>query len=116
MARVLVVDDEKSIRSSLNKILTDAGHEVAVLTHPVDARAVMAAKRFDVAIVDRILSDGQNGCDLVKHIKNVQPFCETILMSAYPTFEFAAEMLQYETFAYLTKPKKWRPSGPLQAE
>lgn len=104
--RVLVVDDEESIRFSLQRFLTDAGFHVSVASHPVDAKEMLPTIEFDVAVVDRILGDGEDGVDLVKHIKSVQPFCQTILISAYPSFESAAESLRSEAFAYLAKPVK----------
>ena len=106
MARILVVDDEESIRFSFQKFLSNAGHEITVAENIIDARAILSDNEFDVAVIDRILKDGQNGLDLVKHIREVNPFCEPILISAYPNFRSAAETLQYETFAYLTKPVK----------
>ncbi len=106
MPRILIVDDEENIRFSFKQFLTAAGYEVVTAAHPIDARAILAANEFDVAVIDRILSDGQNGIDLVKYIRAVQPFCEPVLMSGYPTFSSAAETLQFDTFAYLRKPVK----------
>jgi DNA-binding NtrC family response regulator len=106
MAKVFVVDDEESIRFSFNRMLTDAGHEVIVAGHSVDAKAILAVNEFDVAVIDRILTGGETGLELIKCIKKMQPSCETILISAYPTRKSAAEALQYETFAYLNKPVK----------
>lgn len=103
---VLVVDDEESIRFSLRKFLTDAGFDVTVASHPIDAKGILSAREFDVAVIDRILPDGQSGLNLIKYIKSVQPFCQTILISAYPSFKSAAESLRCKTFAYLTKPLK----------
>lgn len=106
MPKILVVYDEESIRFSFKRALTDAGYEVIVAGHSIEARAVLSANEFDVAVIDRILPDGQNGLDLVKHIKKAQPFCETILVSAYPSFKSANETLKYETFACLNKQVK----------
>ncbi len=106
MSRILIVDDEENIRFSYKNILTAAGYEVDVAAHLIDARAILKANEFDVAIIDRILADGQNGIDIVKYIREVQPFCEPVMMSGYPTFGSAAETLQFEGFAYLTKPVK----------
>jgi PAS domain S-box-containing protein len=103
MPRVLIVDDEETIRFSYKKFLTDSGYDVAVASHLVEAKAILPANEFAVAIVDRILGD-DNGMDLVKHIRKTQPFCEPILISAYPSFESASETLQYDVSAYLTKP------------
>ncbi|MCP4691057.1 MAG: response regulator [Desulfobacterales bacterium] len=105
MPRILVVDDEDSIRFSFRKILSRAGYDVIVASHMIDAKAILPANEFDVAIIDRLL-ENYDGIDLMKHIKRVQPFCETILVSAYPTFKSASETLDLDAFAYLTKPVK----------
>ena len=103
MPSILIVDDEESIRFSYKKFLIDSGYDVAVASHLLEAKALFPANEFAVAIVDRILGD-DNGMDLVKHIRKTQPFCEPILISAYPSFESASETLQYDVSAYLTKP------------
>ncbi len=105
MPRVLVVDDAESIRFSFRKILSRAGYDVIVASHMIDAKAILPANEFDVAIIDRLL-ESFDGIDLIKHIKIVQPYCETILVSAYPTFKSASETLKLNAFAYLTKPVK----------
>ena len=106
MAKVFVVDDEESIRFSFNRMLTGAGHEVIAAGHSTDAKAILAVNEFDVAVIDRILMGGETGLELIEYIKKMQPSCETILISGYPTLKSAAEALQYETFAYLSKPVK----------
>ncbi|MCP4693091.1 MAG: response regulator [Desulfobacterales bacterium] len=105
MPRILVVDDEESIRFSFRKILSRAGYDVIAASHIIDAKAILPANEFDVAIVDRLL-ECHDGVELIKHIRTVQPWCETILMSAYPTFKSASETLELEAVAYLTKPVK----------
>lgn len=106
MARILVVDDEESIRFSFQMFLSNAGHEVAVAENTINAMDILSGNEFDIAVIDRILKDGQNGLDFIKYVRNVQPLCEPILISAYPSFSSAAETLQYNIFAYLTKPVK----------
>ena len=58
MAKVLVVDDEESIRFSYNKFLTEAGHDVVVASHLLDAKAILKKNEFDVAVIDRLLENG----------------------------------------------------------
>jgi len=106
MTNILIVDDEESIRFSLKIFLQNIGYEVKTATDIIEAKTILSSIKFDVAIIDRILTGGQNGLDLVKYIKETQSFCETILISAYPDFNSASETLKYETFAYLTKPVK----------
>ncbi len=101
---VLLLDDEESIRFTLNKYLKTAGYEVHLASDLPEARRILEGKKFEVAIVDRMLSNGQNGMDLLAHIQKVQPFCQTILISGYPSFDSAAKAIEYEPLAYLAKP------------
>ncbi len=101
---VLVLDDEESIRWSLQRFLKDAGYEVATASDVGEARALLSEREFQAAVVDRILPDGEDGLEFVKYLRRKQPECASILMSAFPSFESAAEALRCETFAYLTKP------------
>ena len=104
MTKVLVVDDEEAIRFVFERFLADAGYEVSLAEHENDAREILSANEFDVAVVDRVLSDGQNGMDLIKEIKESQPLCEIIMMSGFPIFHNAPEIAEGGLFAYLTKP------------
>ncbi len=102
--RILVVDDEESIRDTFNVFLTDAGYNVVIVPDGPSALKSAGQQDFDVAVVDRILPDNKSGIEVIGDIKRLLPFCETILMSAYPSFETAAMLMKHETVAYLTKP------------
>ena len=102
--RILVVDDEESIRDTLDVFLTDSGFDVVIAHDGPSALNVVQKQDFDVAVVDRILPDRISGIEVIRDIKKVLPFCETILMSAYPSFESAAKIMEHEAVAYLTKP------------
>lgn len=104
--KVLVVDDEDSILFTFQHILSKNGYEVSIAKDLEVAKKLVASNDYDVALIDRILSKGQNGIELIKYINNVQPLCQTILASAYPSFESAAEILHCDCVAYLTKPVK----------
>jgi signal transduction histidine kinase len=105
MARVLIVDDEESIRLPFAAILTGIKYDVMTAADLIEAKDILASNLFDVALIDRIL-ESHNGMDLVKHINFIQPFCTTILISAYPNFESASEGFKNNLFAYLQKPIK----------
>ncbi|MGM0419272.1 MAG: response regulator [Thermodesulfobacteriota bacterium] len=106
MTSVLVIDDEESIRYSFERILTSAGYKAEVFSSYIDAEESIQKKDFSAAFIDRILLNNENGMDAAKNIKQIMPFCEVILISAYPTFESAAKTIEYDIFAYLTKPVK----------
>ena len=101
---ILIVDDEESIRWSLQVILSNAGYDVSVAPDGQSALSLFQGADFDVVVVDRILSNSINGVEVIREIKKINSMCETVLMSAYPSFESAAQTMENETFAYLTKP------------
>lgn len=102
--RILVVDDEESVRFSLDRFLQKAGYEVSVASGIGTAKPLVETKAFDAAIVDRVLGDGEDGLDFVTHLKERQPFCQIILISAYPSFQSAVHVLSAGAFAYIVKP------------
>jgi DNA-binding NtrC family response regulator len=104
MTKVLVVDDEEAIRFVFGRFLADAGYEVLLAEHENDAREILSGNEFDVAVVDRVLSDGQSGMDLIKAIKESQPSCEIIMISGFPKFHDTPETPGDIPYAYLTKP------------
>lgn len=105
MARILIVDDEVSIKLSFEAILTGAKYDVITTEDLIKAKDILESDQFDVAVITRLLAS-DNGMDLVKHINIIQPFCTTILISAYPNFKSASEGFKNNLFAYLKKPVK----------
>ncbi len=105
MAKVLVVDDEKSIQFSFALILADEGYEVFKAENQFEALAILRSNEIDVAVVDRLLG-AFNGMDLIEYIKKTHSLCTTILISAYPSFKSASEGFKHGLFAYLEKPVK----------
>lgn len=103
-SRILIVDDEEAIRDTLKIILSDAGYAVETASDGQIAIALLKKMTFDVAVVDRILPECMSGIEVISEIKKYNPLCETLLMSAYPSFESAAKTMEHETMAYLTKP------------
>jgi PAS domain S-box-containing protein len=102
--KILIVDDEESIRFSLSKYLKDSGFMPYTARSPIEARSLVQTHGFAVAIVDRILAGGENGVELLRQLKEKQPFCQRVLISGYPSFESAAEAISIKVFSYLAKP------------
>lgn len=101
---ILIIDDEESIRFSLGKYLRDAGYVPHPVASPVEAHEKIQTHTYAVAIVDRILANGESGLDTLRFLRQHQPFCQTVLISAYPSFESASEAIALKVFAYLAKP------------
>jgi two-component system, NtrC family, response regulator AlgB len=101
--RVLVVDDEESIRRMLRLCLDGAGYAV---TQAASGEAgVLAAKRSppDVALVDMRLG-GADGLEVARQLKLEAPETKVIVMTAYATIDNAVEAMRAGAVDYLPKP------------
>jgi DNA-binding NtrC family response regulator len=78
--RILVVDDETSIRTLLTALLTDAGYEVHTAANAADAMALFASECFDVLLSD-VRMPGMNGHELVRNVVVQHPNVRCCLMS-----------------------------------
>ncbi|MFP4452891.1 MAG: ATP-binding protein [Desulfobacterales bacterium] len=76
---VLIVDDEESMRFTLSKYLRDAGYMPYTAASIQEAEKQVDSVVFDVAIADRLLTNGANGLDLLENLRKKQPSCQTVL-------------------------------------
>ncbi|MBS3905768.1 MAG: sigma-54-dependent Fis family transcriptional regulator [Syntrophaceae bacterium] len=102
MQTILIVDDDKSIRYSLKRMLEE---NFSVLTAQNGEEALARVKEStpDLIIMD-IKMPGRSGMEILKEIKSVDPKSLVILMTAYGTTETAIEAMKYGAFDYILKP------------
>ena len=105
MARILVVDDDESIRHFLEILLTDAGHAVECASDVASARRMFAEQ--DVVITDLRLGR-ESGLDVLRFVKQTRPSCEVIVMTAFATTEAAIQATRLGAHDFVTKSAKWR--------
>ncbi len=104
MSRILVADDEASIRFVLHEALEAQGHEVVEATDGGEARRLLAGERFDFAFLD-IRMPGASGLDLLDELAARGPEAPVaVIMTAQNTFENAVEAMKRGAFDYVTKP------------
>ncbi len=100
--RILIVEDEDSIRSALTRGLAQAGHQVSAAPSLASARAVVdelgPARRPECVVSDLKLPDG-SGLDFARELG--APF---LLMSGYATFDDAVSALRAGCLDFFTKP------------
>ncbi|MGB7439146.1 MAG: sigma-54 dependent transcriptional regulator [Candidatus Acidiferrum sp.] len=102
-ANLLVVDDELIVRDSLDKWFHEEGYDVAVAESAHDALAKMAAKRFDLALVD-IKMPGTDGVELQRRMHEIDPDMLVIIMTGYASVETAVAALKNGAYDYVSKP------------
>jgi PAS domain S-box-containing protein len=103
MTKILIVDDEPSIRSTLSRFLTDAGYEVEVASDVAQAMALLHGRPFDVVVTDIILPR-VSGVELLRMIKAEAPQTHVIIMTGEPTAGTAIEAVRAGAYDYLPKP------------
>jgi DNA-binding NtrC family response regulator len=102
-ARVLVVDDERSILLLLEEALTQWGYNVACASNVTEALAAIKTQVFDAALTDVRMPD-MSGLDLLREIKKQDESIEVVIMTGYPTITSAVEALKEGAYDYLSKP------------
>lgn len=105
MPVILVIDDERSIRTTLRVFLQKESHEVFTAETAEEALEHLKRNRVHVVVCDIILPNA-SGVDLLKKVKTDWPHIEFILMTGEPTFETAADAVRSGAFDYLSKPIK----------
>lgn len=103
MARILLVDDERSIRMTLRVFLENAGHEVALAEDAEQGLDALAKEDFDILVTDIILPR-MSGVELVKAVRQMNSRIQIIMMTGEPTVETAAEAVRAGAMDYITKP------------
>jgi DNA-binding NtrC family response regulator len=102
-SRVLVVDDEASVRGALEIILGERGYEVVVAASAAEARSRLKGRPFDLVFVDLRLPDA-TGIELLESVKADTPDTEVVLMTAHGSLDVTIEAIKRGAFYYLEKP------------
>ncbi|MFS4460370.1 sigma-54-dependent transcriptional regulator [Bdellovibrio sp. HCB2-146] len=104
-SRILVVDDEESIREFLEIMLKKEGYEVTLAEDGQKAKDLLAKKTFDMIISD-LQMPHVTGVELLKHVKDSYPDTVFMMITAFGTTETAVEAMKMGAYDYLTKPFK----------
>ena len=103
MAKILIVDDQRNMRTTLAMMLRGLGYEVYEAADGDEGSERGATGAFDVGLTD--LRMGQkDGMAVLRSIKEAQPMTEVIVMTAYGTIESAVEAMRLGAFDYIQKP------------
>jgi len=100
---VLVVDDEAIVLDVLKVALKKAGFAVFTAARLVEGTAMVHGQKFSCALIDKNLPDG-SGLDLIRLIRQRQPDCTCLVMTAYPNADSILEALKLGAVDYLEKP------------
>ena len=105
MGRILVIDDEEDVRSSLARRLRRDGHEVEIAGSQSEALTTIAGSTppFDVVLSDMLMESGNSGVEVLKATLARDIFTEVIVLTAYGNVANAVECMKMGAFDYVEK-------------
>ena len=102
-ARILIIDDEESIRDSVGQVLEKEGYGVKSVVSGQEGLSLFGKEAFQVVYLDLKLP-GIKGLDVLSRIKEASPETPVIIITGYASIESAVEAMKRGAFDYLTKP------------
>ena len=104
LAKVLLVDDDASIRYTLAVILEQHGFVVTVAANVSEALKKISSESFDVLLSDLHMPGAGDGLTVVSAMRHANPKAVTLLLSAFPAMNAAAQAILLQADEILVKP------------
>jgi DNA-binding NtrC family response regulator len=101
--RVLIVDDERTLRESCASVLQYEGYQVSTCSRGEEARDLLKHTKFDIALFDLCLTE-VSGMQLLKTCADSHPEMIVIMITGNPTLDSSLEALRAGAWDYLPKP------------
>ena len=101
--KILLVDDDETIRSTMRAILEDEGYSVDSASNGKEAIKKTQEKSYNLALLDIRLPD-MEGVELLKLMKEPMPRMRKIMVTGFPSLQNAVEAVNKNADAYLIKP------------
>jgi DNA-binding NtrC family response regulator len=102
-SRILVIDDELSIRDALGLVISGLGYQVVLAKNGAEAKDLLRGAPYDLIFTDLRLPD-TTGIELLALIKSDTPNTEVIVMTAHGSLDIAIEAIKLGAFYYIEKP------------
>ena len=102
--RVLVVDDDEVVRMSLSFVLEQSGFTVTVAANVPEALKYISSESYDVLLSDLHMPGAGDGLTVVSAMRHANPMAVTLLLSAFPEMNAAAQAILHQADEILVKP------------
>jgi PAS domain S-box-containing protein len=102
--RILCVDDDLAVLSSLESVLLYSRFEVSAVSSLAEALVLISKQPFDVLLTDLNIGQPGDGFTLVSAMRRVQPDACTFILTGYPDVESAINAIRSQVDDYFTKP------------
>lgn len=101
--KVLIVDDEYSLRFTLSEFLKRDGFETETAVNAAEGWSKIQEERYDIVLTD-IIMPGMSGIDLIEKIRTMDSSVKVIIMTGEPTVDTAVEAVRHGASDYIMKP------------
>lgn len=101
--KILIIDDEKRVRSGCRKVLSEDGYEVFLAETGDAGLKMIEDDYYDVVLLD-LMMPGISGFDLLAHVKTIHPETVFIVITGYATLEHSIEAMKKGAFDFIPKP------------
>jgi CheY-like chemotaxis protein len=101
--RILVIDDDKSARLLLERVLSRAGHTVTLVDNGEQGLQLLSQHQYDLIITDKNLP-GLDGLEVLRLARQAHPKLQAIVITGFPTPETKSSARDLGVFSYVTKP------------
>ena len=103
MAKILIIDDEKSIRNILTEILENEKYNVDSAESGIEGLKLVNKNKYDAILCD-IKMPKMDGMEALKHIKKSSPDVPIVMISGHGDIEIAVETIKNGAYDYISKP------------
>src|SRR5690349_8333188 len=101
--RILIADDEASIRDGLVDVLTDEGYQATGVANGAEAISAIAQCGYDIVVTDLRMPE-IDGLEVLRRVRELSPQTLVLLITAYASVETAVEALRNGAHDYILKP------------
>ncbi|MDZ7262273.1 MAG: sigma-54 dependent transcriptional regulator, partial [candidate division KSB1 bacterium] len=103
LERILVVDDEDSVRYSFERFLNEPGYKIDTASNGAEALTKFSQRPYDLVILDVRLPD-MSGLEVLHQLKSLDPKAVVLIITAFGTTEIAIEATKSGAYDYILKP------------
>lgn len=103
MAKILVIDDQRAIRTSLKDILELEGHEITLAENGIEGLETFKSGKFDIVITD-IKMPEMDGMEVLDKVMEIKPDTTIIMISGHGDIDTAVEAIKKGAYDFIEKP------------
>ncbi|MBL0343516.1 MAG: sigma-54-dependent Fis family transcriptional regulator [Bacteroidetes bacterium] len=103
MPKILIIDDEKSIRNTLKEILSYEGYEVTEAQDGIEGLKFVEKDKFDIILSD-IKMPKMDGIEVLEKLQEISPETPVVMISGHGNIDTAVEAIRKGAFDYISKP------------